>query len=228
MTGEDNQSIDRALLDRDRAGDEAAKEALVGKYLPMVHHIVIAHCAGRRDYEDLCQEGAIGLLKAINEFDPGHYKVKFSTFAYICILRRVANVLKQGLARKHRMLTHALSLNALRAGEDGATAFDLPAAGETDPQDILLRSWSEERLRLVLEAHLSSVEYAVMALLLQGWPAGEIQAKLGVAAKVVDNARTRARLKLRRLIHRYGSLLNPDLPLKARKRTDLAIEVSVG
>ena len=45
---------------------------------------------------------------------------------------------------------------------------------------------------------------------------------------MVDNARTRARLKLRRLVERYGSLLSPELPLNVRKRLDLAMEIRVG
>ena len=51
-----------------------------------------------------------------------------------------------------------------------------------------------------------------MKMLLSGYSCGEIEAVVGVGAKVVDNARTRVKTKLRKLIEEYGSLLNPQLP----------------
>ncbi|MGE5551878.1 MAG: sigma-70 family RNA polymerase sigma factor [Bacteroidota bacterium] len=226
----ENQLIDEALLKRAWAGDELAKEDLVKKYLPMVHRIVRMRAARWSDcYEDLCQDGMIGLLKAIGEYDPGRYAVKFSTFAYICILRRVANVLKHAQTKKNRILTNALSLNSGFTPEDGrAFLQDALVAVDGDPLEEVVERWAEERLRLVLKNHLSNVEFAVIDLLLLGMSTEEIQAELALGAKVVDNARTRARLKLRRLVEKYGSLLSPNLPLYARKRLDLAITVRVG
>ena len=66
----------------------------------MVHRIVRNQGGRWSDYEDLCQEGIIGLLKAIGEYNPERYAVKFSTFAYICILRRVSNIIRQARPRK--------------------------------------------------------------------------------------------------------------------------------
>ena len=228
MLPENNQLIDQSLLGRAWRGDREAQEDLVRKYLPMVHRIVRSQ--GRRwlDYEDLCQEGIIGLLKAISEYNPERYAVKFSTFAYICILRRVSNIIRQGQTKKSRALNAALSLSAHAAGEENRTIQDSLMAKSADPLELVLTDWSEERLRAVLMAHLSHVEYTVIDLLLRGLSTGEIQAELGLGAKVIDNARTRARLKLRRLVAKYGTLLSPDLPLNARKRLDLAISVRVG
>ncbi|MGE5598311.1 MAG: sigma-70 family RNA polymerase sigma factor [Bacteroidota bacterium] len=231
MLPTENQHVDQALLERIWRGEERAKEDLVRKYLPMVHRIVRDRAARWSDhYDDLCQEGSIGLLKAIFEYDPEHYAVKFSTFAYICILRRVSNVLKQAQSRKNRLFAQALSLNAGAAIEDGRPNLQdlLLADAADDPLEMLLDRLTEERLRLVLLNHLSQVEYAVIDRLLQGLSTEEIQAELSLGGKVIDNARTRARVKLRRLVGRYGSLLNPELPLRARKRLDLAIKVCVG
>jgi len=60
-------------------------------------------------------------------------------------------------------------------------------------------------------------------MIITGMSSGEIQDELGLDAKIIDNARTRARLKLRRLMDQYGSLLDPQLPMKVRKRVDLAM-----
>ena len=54
----------------------------------MVKRIARNHYASFLEFEDLMQEGLIGLLSAIEEYDPDK-KVKFSSFAYICILRKI-------------------------------------------------------------------------------------------------------------------------------------------
>lgn len=228
MPTEENQLVDMMLLKRVWSGDEAAKEELVRKYLPMVHGLARRQVGEWVDYEDLCQEGAIGLLRAINEYDPARYAVKFSTFAYICIMRHVANVVRRTQTKKSRLFNAAVSLNAQLVYDENRTVLDSLVVKEADPLEIVLADWAEERLHAVLGAHLSAVEYAVVHLLLQGLSTGEIQAELALGAKVIDNARTRARTKLLRLIREYGSLLHPDLPLCARRRLDLAMAIRVG
>jgi RNA polymerase sigma-B factor len=53
---------------RDRA---AAREMLVRRYKPLVRHCVRAYRGSPEPVEDLMQVGYVGLLKAINNFDPG-------------------------------------------------------------------------------------------------------------------------------------------------------------
>ncbi|MGB4266081.1 MAG: sigma-70 family RNA polymerase sigma factor, partial [Limnochordia bacterium] len=89
-----NQQWDYSLITRIRLGDEEAKETLVLKYIPMVKHIVRNYYASFLDFDDLLQEGIIGLLHAIDEYRPDLYDVKFSSFAYICIIRKIYNVIK--------------------------------------------------------------------------------------------------------------------------------------
>ena len=98
----DNQERDLEFITRiKRSEDPAAKEDLVRKYLPMVKHIVRKNIISTPgEYEDLLQEGVIGLLKAINKYNHELYSIKFSTFAYICILRKIYNARRQSEYRK--------------------------------------------------------------------------------------------------------------------------------
>lgn len=105
-----NQSVDLELIRRIRANEEEAREDLVTKYVPMVKYIIRNYYSSFLDYEDLLQEGLIGLLNAIEEYKPEEYDVKFSTFAYICIIRRIYNVIKHTSGNKHRLLNEATSL----------------------------------------------------------------------------------------------------------------------
>ena len=82
-----------------------------------------------------------------------------------------------------------------------------------------------QRLKIVLENHLSILEYAVISMFLQGYSSAEIEAAIGVSAKAVDNARTRVRLKLRRILSEHGSLLSPKVPVRVRRRKDLYMKL---
>lgn len=217
-----NQAVDLALVARVRAGDGAAREELVRKYTPMVKHIVRHHYAGFLDFDDLTQEGLIGLLGAIDEYRPEEFEVKFSSFAYLCILRKVYNAIKQTKGQKHRVLNEAVSLHSAAFADETRTMLErLDDDGQPDPCDVVADKMMEQHLTRLLRNHLSLLEFTVVQLLLQGYSAGEIQRLVGVKAKAVDNARTRAKLKLRRIVERYGSLSDPAVPLKPRRRRDV-------
>jgi RNA polymerase sporulation-specific sigma factor len=222
-----NQECDLEFIIRiKRSADPVAKEDLVRKYLPMVKHIVRKNInPAPGDYEDLLQEGVIGLLKAINKYNHELYSIKFSTFAYICILRKIYNARRQIWNTGNRLAQEATSFYQELAPEDSRVLLDLIDDSTFDPERIIEEKLTCLRLAEVLKAHLSPVEYLVFFLYLQGLSCREIQQKLGIKAKVVDNAKTRARLKLQRVIKRYGSLLNPEIPLKTRKRRDLSLKI---
>lgn len=223
-----NQEKDLALLARIRIGQETqAKEELVKKYLPMVRHIVKNQTPSFNEFEDYFQEGAIGLLKAIDEYDPDNYPIKFSTFAYICILRKIFNTIKQSMSKKAVLLTKALSLNTQLNEDDSRTLLDSIPAEDSEPSIHLENEWVIGTVNAVMEAYLSPVEYRVIHLLLSGHTIHDIEEQLALSPKVIDNARTRARIKLKRILGEYGSLLSPSIPLKTRKRKDLAIRLEV-
>lgn len=220
-----NQEKDLEYLTRIRiCKDAEAKENLVCKYLPMVKHIVRNVNSYPGDYEDLLQEGVIGLLKAINKYNE-LYNIKFSTFAYICILRKIHNARKQMWNTRNRLSQEAASFYQQLTHDEPWILLDVINASSFDPERILEEKLATDRLHKVLKAHLSPVEYRVLFFYLEGHSCREIQQKLGVKAKVVDNAKTRARLKLQRVIQQYGSLLNPKIPLKTRKRKDLCLKI---
>lgn len=225
-----NQSRDLNLIARIRNGDLDARDELVTKYLPMVKHIVKKHYASFLEFDDLMQEGFIGLLGAIDEYRPEEFDVKFSSFAYMCIIRKVYNVIKQTNGNKHKALNDAISLHSYVNAEETRTVMDLIPLTESwvDPHESVERKAVSQWIDRLLSNHLSILEYTVATLILQGYSSGEIERVIGVSAKVVDNARTRVKQKLRRIVEKYGSLLNPCIPEKVRQRRDLFMEVQIG
>lgn len=92
------------LIARSQAGDKAAREALIEKNLGLVHHIVRRFLGRGYDAEDLFQIGAIGLMKAIDNFDLA-YDVKFSTYAVPMISGEIKRFLRDdGIVKVSRTL----------------------------------------------------------------------------------------------------------------------------
>ena len=63
---------------------EAACEVLVGRYRAMVWSCVQRYCRGPEPAEDLVQAGYVGLMKAINNFDPAFGR-PLAAYAQPCI-----------------------------------------------------------------------------------------------------------------------------------------------
>lgn len=66
-----------------RDGDDAAREQLLARHLPLVHHVarkVLAALPGQAELGDLVSAGAIGLMNAIDSFDESR-GLAFSTYA---------------------------------------------------------------------------------------------------------------------------------------------------
>lgn len=220
-----NLERDLELIGLIMRGNEMAREELLRKYTPLVKHIVRRYVTSALEFDDLFQEGLIGLLSAIGEYDYQSFGVKFSSFAYLCVIRRVFNVIRQSNNSKQKALNSAISLQSCLGLDDGRMLLDAQRSLGPDPEQSAEQSWIDAKLDQTLQNHLSSLEYLVVSLLAGGYGMREIETRLGISAKAVDNARTRARLKIRRLVERHGSLLSASVPAVGRRRLDLCIDV---
>jgi RNA polymerase sigma-B factor len=86
QTRELARQTDEELLDtHHRDGDLAARHELVGRFTPFARKLAIRYRHSREPMDDLMQVASIGLLNAIDRFDPEHGK-KFTAFAAPTIL----------------------------------------------------------------------------------------------------------------------------------------------
>jgi RNA polymerase sigma factor (sigma-70 family) len=69
-----------ALARRAQAGDAAAREELIRRLLPLVHSTARRYRTEGLEQADLLQEGIVGLLRALQRFDPDR-GVPFAPFA---------------------------------------------------------------------------------------------------------------------------------------------------
>ena len=68
-----------ALLLRAKAGDVCAREELINGNLRLVLSVIQKFAGRGENVDDLFQVGCVGLIKAVDNFDPAR-EVKFSTY----------------------------------------------------------------------------------------------------------------------------------------------------
>ena len=97
MTGDRPYIIDeeetRRLLELARAGDHQARERLAAAHQRLIGGIVRRFLISGRERDDLYQVGCIGLLKAIDRFEPER-GVCFSTYAVPLIMGEIRRYLR--------------------------------------------------------------------------------------------------------------------------------------
>lgn len=79
-----SEKDEQLYLEKLKAGDEKAKGVLIEHNLRLVAHIVKKFDNTGEDVDDLISIGTIGLIKAINTFDPAK-KIRLATYAARCI-----------------------------------------------------------------------------------------------------------------------------------------------
>ena len=73
-----------AALERFKSGDAAARSLLIERNLRLVSHIVKKYYSKTNDTDDLISIGTIGLIKAIDSFNP-EKGIRLATYASRCI-----------------------------------------------------------------------------------------------------------------------------------------------
>lgn len=92
------------LIERSKQGDKAARDMVVTKNIGLVWSIVRRFTGRGHELEDLFQIGCIGLIKAIDKFDPS-FEVKFSTYAVPMITGEIKRFLRDdGMVKVSRSL----------------------------------------------------------------------------------------------------------------------------
>jgi RNA polymerase sigma-B factor len=80
-----NDDADELFARWQQDGDQAAREALVERFMPLARSLARRYDRSSEPYEDLLQVAALGLLKAMDRFDAGRGP-SFASFAIPTIL----------------------------------------------------------------------------------------------------------------------------------------------
>ena len=121
---------DETLCRLAASGDRVAEERLVMRYNRLVRMCARPYFLAGGDSEDLIQEGMVGLLAAIREYDSSKAAV-FRTYAEVCIKNRLFSVIKAAARDKHTPLNNSVSFETpLFSGNGDQFALQPQAAAE--------------------------------------------------------------------------------------------------
>ncbi len=177
--------------------DRGAAEYLLGKYKDLVRTIAKTYFLAGGDNDDLVQEGMIGLLGAVGDFDSSK-DTSFSTFADLCIRRRIFTAIKSAGRQKHLPLNNYVSLSKPLDDEkpDITLSDTLVGSDNIDPETLYIRNENIRAIEKDINEKLSDLEKRVLILHLQGMSYSEISEAVNKPEKSIDNALQRAKKKL--------------------------------
>nr|WP_207717159.1 RNA polymerase sporulation sigma factor SigH [Clostridium acetobutylicum] len=198
-----DDKLDEEIVMMAKLGDEKSQEYLINKYSNFVKVKAKSYFLIGADKEDICQEGMIGLYKAIRDFKPSKL-ASFKAFAEICITRQIITAIKTATRQKHIPLNTYVSLNKPIYDEDSdRTLFDVVSSVEvSDPEELIISKEEVAKIRKNMLKVLSSLEIEVLESYLEGKSYQEIAKDLDRCSKSIDNALQRVKRKLEKCLEK--------------------------
>lgn len=127
-----------------REGDLTARNKLIEHNLRLVAHIVKKFEGTRENVEDLISVGNLGLMKAIESFDPGR-GTKLATYAAKCVENEILMYLRsQKKVRQEVFLQDPIGVD--REGNE-VTLMDVLSTDEDAVPDLVDGRWQRSRVR---------------------------------------------------------------------------------
>jgi RNA polymerase sporulation-specific sigma factor len=185
---------DEELALKARQGDTKALNDLFGKYKNLVNKISRSYFLLGGEFEDIIQEGMIGLYKAIQNFSDNK-NASFKTFASMCIKHQIISAIKVASSQKNMVLSSALPISEQNDEEDDSLEIILPSS-LPQPDQTVFEKESIAELQEKIKKTLSALEIKVLSLYLKGFSYNEISEKANMSKKSIDNALTRIKSKL--------------------------------
>lgn len=179
-------------LARSNEKDTVALEKIINKYKHAVNSVARSYFLNSGDSDDLIQEGMIGLFKAINTYDGS--KSSFSNYVYLCIKSSIISAIKKSNAFKNVPLNNYVSIYGLNedADDKNSAISDL----SFDPEETFINRETANELKVCIKNVLSSLEFKILVLYLEGYTYAEIGERVNKPLKSIDNAIQRIRKKI--------------------------------
>ena len=151
------------------------------------------------DFNDLFQEGRLGLTQAINDYKE-QKNVQFPTFANLCIDRQISSFLRNITREKHKILNNSISLDSTTNSVGRPLTELILDDKNIDPEVSFIEMEEKEELLSKIDKVLSDTERDVFNLRVQGFTYKEISQLLNITEKAVDGTMSRIKNKIMNII----------------------------
>lgn len=181
-------------------GDVESMESILKYFKPKVAAICREYFLLGSDFDDLNQEGMIGLYKAIMGYNEKRND-NFSSFATMCIHHQVQNAIKMANSKKNQPLNDyvSISIEGKFNKDDDGPKIILQASDKGAEQQSLDKE-RETILHQNLKKVLTLKQYGILLMYLNGYSYSEISGQHNITNKDVDNNIQSIKRKLRVLL----------------------------
>lgn len=137
---------ERACFAKMKEGDKKARETLILHNMRLVAHVVKKYTGNEKDNEDLISIGTLGLIKAIDSFDPT-CGVRFATYAGKCL----QNEILMHFRAQKKMKNEVSMYDTIDMDKDGnpLTYMDVICTEESVADEVLIRVTGDRAIALL-------------------------------------------------------------------------------
>lgn|SRR5574344_742988 len=185
---------DFELLSYIKESNEDANNIIFNKYKPIINSLAKKHFKRAKgiEFNDLVQEGMVGLSYAINSFNEKK-DVLFYTYAVTCIERKIISAIIKTNTLKNKALNDSLSYENTDEYNFDYVLMD----NKVNPERLLIEFERQEELKKIIEDNLTDYEKKILELKMSGLNYNEIAQTMNTDKKSVDNAIQRLRNKIK-------------------------------
>ncbi len=183
-----------------KAGDFESMEYILKVFKPKVTAICREYFLLGADFDDLSQEGMIGLYKAVVGYNADKNE-NFARFATMCIHHQVQNAVKRASSKKNHPLNDYVSISVegrFSADDDGPKI--MLEASDKGAEQLTIDKEHAKNLHQKLKQVLTTEQYGILLMYLNGYTYVQMAHKYNVTTKKVDNDIQSIKRKLRALL----------------------------
>lgn len=166
------------LVKKAQKGDSVSMEALICKYMWLARSKARKYFLVSGGYDDLLQEGLMGIFKAIRAYDEEKNE-SLTAFIAMCVGSQMKDAIRASSRAKHKLLNDAISLTAL---ED-----NVPAEYVVDPINNFIENEGVESFYVKLNKLFLPHQLNVLKYYMEGYTYLEIADMVDLSPKKVDN-----------------------------------------
>lgn len=192
------ENLDELIL-KAKNHDQNAMDQLLQRFKSKVIAISREYFLIGADFDDLIQEGMIGLYRAINVYDPNKNH-NFSAFASLCIHRQLQNAVKNANRKKNSPLNSYLPIEyygGVKTETDDKFSKLIIVDDNSDFEKQFIDNEMNAIMISKVKGILTDVQFNLLKMFLNGESYINMAKSLNVSTKQVDNMLQAIKKKLK-------------------------------
>lgn len=187
------------LIIKAKDHDEEAIETLLGVFKPKVIAIAREYFLVGAEFDDLLQEGMIGLYKAIGVYDETKNH-SFSAFASLCIHRQLQNAVKNANRKKNNPLNSYVPIKYYD-GSSSSEEDNVMKLVIVDDNSDIEKNYIDQEINTIVISKVKDIltdeQFYILKQFLNGDSYSLIAERMNLTTKQIDNTLQSIKKKLR-------------------------------